>query len=204
MSTAGSSIRRAPVSNTIPTPARSRKRKRSPVPAAIVGGSTTTTFATTEITPRSRVTGYSLVSLTTFLSSPQRWDVFVFKYPLGARMNYIKRLIGLPGETVLIREGDIFVTSDGKPDWEIARKPPHKIQAMKQLVHNTEHQPADLVSKGWPSLWQPLKSADGQTSSSWAVEHSQTGLVGESAGHVFTSVVALLSQVCGSGDLGID
>ena len=68
------------------------------------------------------------------LSSPQRWDVFVFKYPLGARMNYIKRLIGLPGETVLIREGDIFVSSDENPEWEIARKPPHKIQAMKQLV----------------------------------------------------------------------
>ncbi|MCY2965847.1 MAG: signal peptidase I, partial [Planctomycetota bacterium] len=31
-------------------------------------------------------------------SDPVRWDVVVFKYPDGAKTNYIKRLVGLPGE----------------------------------------------------------------------------------------------------------
>jgi signal peptidase I len=37
------------------------------------------------------------------LSKPKRWDVLVFKFPEEARMNYIKRLIGLPDEQLMIR-----------------------------------------------------------------------------------------------------
>ena len=33
-------------------------------------------------------------------SEPQRWDVVVFKFPGNAQINYIKRLVGLPGETL--------------------------------------------------------------------------------------------------------
>jgi signal peptidase I len=45
---------------------------------------------------------------------PNRHDVVVFKYPKqpqtnGTAMNYIKRLIGLPGETIAICGGDIYV-----------------------------------------------------------------------------------------------
>ena len=32
-------------------------------------------------------------------ANPKRWDVIVFKYPGNSTMNYIKRLVGLPGET---------------------------------------------------------------------------------------------------------
>ncbi|MCR9294793.1 MAG: signal peptidase I [bacterium] len=102
------------------------------------------------------------------LSQPQRWDVFVFKYPEGARMNYIKRLVGLPGETLRIEEGDVFVRDKSSTTEVIARKPPHKIQAMKQLVSNTEHQAADLNRRGWPSSWQPWHSDPSQ--SNWQVE----------------------------------
>ena len=36
-------------------------------------------------------------------SQPSRWDVFIFKFPGKAQENYIKRLIGLPHEQVLIQ-----------------------------------------------------------------------------------------------------
>jgi signal peptidase I len=49
---------------------------------------------------------------------PRRWEIVVFKYPLFRERNFVKRLIGLPGEHVEIRDGDIWV--NGK----IARKPP--------------------------------------------------------------------------------
>ncbi len=48
-----------------------------------------------------------------------RFDIIVFKYPLNESKNFIKRLVGLPGETLTIRDGDIFI------DDRIARKPPH-------------------------------------------------------------------------------
>lgn len=108
------------------------------------------------------------------LAKPQRWDVLVFKWPLGARMNYIKRLIGLPGETLSISEGDIFIRSSDDGTWDIARKPPHKIQAMKQLVSNTRQQPADLIAKGWPSLWQPWSPTGEHDNLAWRVENSES------------------------------
>ncbi|MCC7334869.1 MAG: signal peptidase I [Pirellulaceae bacterium] len=105
------------------------------------------------------------------LQQPKRWEVLVFKYPLEAHMNYIKRLIGLPGESLLIQEGDIYTQTADAPQWTIARKPPHKIRAMQQIVADTKSQPADIIAQGWPSLWQPLPGTDAPTA--WKVEHAQ-------------------------------
>lgn len=40
---------------------------------------------------------------------PKRGDVVVLRYPNNTAVNYIKRLIGLPGDTVRIFEGKVFV-----------------------------------------------------------------------------------------------
>ncbi|MFQ5412000.1 MAG: S26 family signal peptidase, partial [Phycisphaerae bacterium] len=39
---------------------------------------------------------------------PKRWDVVVFKNPQDGEMNFIKRLLGLPGEVLEIIDGDIY------------------------------------------------------------------------------------------------
>jgi|LakMenEpi03Aug12_release.lakeMendotaPanAssembly.Ray.scaffolds.fasta_scaffold00106_77 signal peptidase I len=122
------------------------------------------------------------------LSKPKRWDVLVFKFPEEARMNYIKRLIGLPDEQLMIREGDIYVRQDASQSWEIARKPPHKFKAMMQPVADTDHLSPRLVKAGYPSLWQPW-SADNQVATvrpagdttasqqgaGWKVQQSEQG-----------------------------
>ena len=85
-------------------------------------------------------------------AEPRRWDVVVFKYPEEAKTNYIKRLIGLPGETVSIAGGDIWTSRDGGAA-EIARKPPDTMRAMLQCVHDSRHVSADLQKAGWPLCW---------------------------------------------------
>ena len=43
-----------------------------------------------------------------WIRDPNRWEVVVFRYPLLAHQNYVKRLVGMPAETLWIREGDIW------------------------------------------------------------------------------------------------
>jgi signal peptidase I len=121
---------------------------------------------------------------------PQRWDVAVFKYPGGAKINFIKRLVGKPNELVRISRGDIHIgplrekqevqeleeeLKGARPPsrfqegasrklqrWTtIARKPPDKLLAMLQTVFDNRVMPR-ILERGWPARW---RLADGWTTS---------------------------------------
>jgi len=87
---------------------------------------------------------------------PDRWDVVVFKFPGNGEMNYIKRLVGLPNETLRIYQGDIFIRGDEPGSrFQIERKPAEKVHAMLQAVHDTDYDPSTLYDAGWPLRWEP-------------------------------------------------
>ena len=139
------------------------------------------------------------------ITEPRRYDVVVFKYPRGpvdhnTPKNYIKRLLGLPGELLAIFFGRVYRwapqpgdpppfndlkadgsnanelfehtfthpnddrskkwfetgddTNDGKErGFEILRKPPHVMLAMRRVVYDNDYQARDL--KGKLDRWTP-------------------------------------------------
>lgn len=59
-----------------------------------------------------RVFGNKLAYL---FSEPERFDVVTFVPPDEPGGKYIKRIIGLPGETVTIRDGEVYINDSTEP-----------------------------------------------------------------------------------------
>lgn len=66
----------------------------------------------TLISPGDRLFGNRLAYR---FGDPERFDVVIFKYPVDESQNYIKRIIGLPGETVRIEDAHIYINDSGTP-----------------------------------------------------------------------------------------
>lgn len=142
------------------------------------------------------------------ISDPDRWDVIVFKVPVNPKQNYIKRLVGLPNETLSILHGDVYskpnvddksgegqsaseddnqpLTSAPKTDLaangigEILRKPPSTLLAMKHLVYDSQHQANELIRADFPARLQPWRAGVTEPpSDSWQVQRSEDGLIAE-------------------------
>ncbi|MCL4222027.1 MAG: hypothetical protein KJZ65_11740 [Phycisphaerales bacterium] len=117
---------------------------------------------------------------------PQRWDVTVFKVPTGVQENYIKRLIGMPGEQVALVDGDVFTHVGERtpvgwdaPGWVVQRKPERVQRAVFQPVFDARYTPPNSATfrspfrgatPGWRDInASPTWSFDraGQTRLEW-------------------------------------
>jgi signal peptidase I len=67
------------------------------------------------------------------IRSPERGEVIVFKYPHDITQRYIKRLIGLPGETVEIKNGQVTI---------------YKTDSTTQILNESNYLAADVLTIG--------------------------------------------------------
>ena len=70
-------------------------------------------------------------------SDPKRWDVVVFHFPGAPETNYIKRMVGLPGEDLRIDRGNLHTRPGGTNEpFQIERKPLYHQKAMQMMVYD--------------------------------------------------------------------
>ena len=95
-------------------------------------------------------------------SEPERFDVIVFKNPRNGKQNYIKRLIGLPGDNLAIENGDIYLFDKNGDNWDkrITRKPSATLKHVLQVVDDTHHIGQYLEEIKWPLRWQEFAGGD--------------------------------------------
>lgn len=63
---------------------------------------------------------------------PQRFEIVIFKYPDDPSKIFIKRVIGLPGETVEVKDGKVYIDGSGEAHWMI-------VSATKYQSETSDH-----------------------------------------------------------------
>ena len=78
---------------------------------------------------------------------PRRWEIIVFRNPQKLAEAYVKRVVGLPGESVQIIDGDVYIGG------RLQRKSLTTQRAIRIPVYDCDYQPHD--DPEWRPRWLP-------------------------------------------------
>ena len=114
-----------------------------------------------------------------YFHEPERGDVIVFHPPYNKQAEYIKRVIGLPGESIEIKEGKVYIYQNGEvfslDEQSYIDEPPRytlprtEISVDNYFVlgdnrdnSNDSHNnwtvnSEDITGKAWLSIWPPAE-----------------------------------------------
>jgi signal peptidase I len=80
------------------------------------------------------------------LDDPARGDIMVFRFPHDPKMHFVKRVVGLPGDTVETRGGDLYIngtlmkqTADGQYEFKNGFKRNVKLDKLIEDLDGNEH-----------------------------------------------------------------
>ncbi len=104
-------------------------------------------------------------------SDPQRGDVIIFHPPTNGSVDYIKRVIAVPGDTVEIKSGKVYVNGEMLPEPYIADPPMYNLKREipdgyyfvlgdNRNNSNDSHTGwllprENIIGKAWLSIWPP-------------------------------------------------
>jgi len=74
--------------------------------------------------------------LSYYLDDPARGDVVIFRYPRDPSKFFIKRVIGLPGDTLTIEESSVTITNEANPEGFVLDEP--YVNSMQVAAPRTE------------------------------------------------------------------
>jgi signal peptidase I len=95
------------------------------------------------------------------LEKPQRGDVIIFKYPLDQTKYFIKRVIGLPNETISSQNGIITISDKKNPQGIVLKEPYLVNKSADSWSHSTgdneyfvmgDNRPWSSDSRAWGNL----------------------------------------------------
>ncbi|MEN2983516.1 MAG: signal peptidase I [Dictyoglomaceae bacterium] len=94
-----------------------------------------------------------VVRIPYYFREPVRGEVIVFKYPLDPSKEYVKRLIGLPGDTVEIKKGNVYINGKLLEENYVKRKSddnygPIKVPKDSYFVLG-DNRPVSVDSRYW-------------------------------------------------------
>ncbi len=75
-------------------------------------------------------------------SEPQRGDIVVFKYPIDPNIDFIKRIVALPGEEIEVRNNQVFINGKPLPLIEVGRGEENGVRTIiyeEVLPEGTKH-----------------------------------------------------------------
>jgi signal peptidase I len=106
-------------------------------------------------------------------SGPQRGQVIIFNPPFESEYPFIKRVIGLPGETVEIKDGNVFINGTALEEDEYIKERPNYTMPATEVPENEyfvlgdnrnnsndSHTGwtvprANIIGKAWFIYWPP-------------------------------------------------
>ncbi|MFO1422571.1 MAG: signal peptidase I [Candidatus Competibacteraceae bacterium] len=116
---------------------------------------------------------------------PQRGDVVVFRYPPDPAVAYIKRVVGLPGDRLVYRDGRLSINGQPVPLTPLPADPTAPgYQPFKEQLGATEHRIQTLAGSHrglvgfWPDI-QPRREPDGGISWEYQVPAGHYFMMGD-------------------------
>ena len=110
---------------------------------------------------------------------PERGDIVIFKYPDDESVDYLKRIIGLPGETVEIISGKVYINGELLDEPYLSEEPtgdfgPYQVPEGSYFMmgdnravskdsrywHNTYVSKDKIIAKAFVMYWPSLKWLD--------------------------------------------
>ena len=78
--------------------------------------------------------------------TPRRWEVILFRGPDESATPFVKRVVGLPNESVQIKDGDVYING------ELSSKPP-KVWRANEIILRDSSWRTDPPTEKWTDYW---------------------------------------------------